>query len=132
MWTYKGTKIDSHADLHPDCTDFVYMITFEGGSKYIGKKAVRAVRKCPPLKGKVRCRRLLKNLPFIKYQGSFEHSENMTPIQKDILYQCKSRKTSTYLEMITLVNTDAIFKTSYINQNISGTFFNNSLDGLIL
>jgi hypothetical protein len=131
MWTYKGTKIDSHDDLDPRCTDFVYMITFEGGMKYIGKKAVRAVRKCPPLKGKVRCRRLLKNLPFIKYQGSFEDASTWTPIQKDILFQCSSRKTSTYLEMVKLVNTDAIFKSSYINENIGGTFFKNSLDGLI-
>jgi hypothetical protein len=33
--------------------------------------------------------------------------------------------------MVKLVNTDAIFKTSYINENIGGTFFKNSLDGLI-
>jgi len=131
MWTYKGKKIESHDDLYPECTDIVYVITFEGGVQYIGKKAVRAMRKYPPLKGKQRCRRKMKNLPFINYCGTFENVKNLTATHKDILYQCSSRKTSTYLEMVTLVDTDAIFKQRFINENISGTFFKNSLDGLL-
>lgn len=131
MWTYRGDPICSHDDLHPDCTDIVYVITYGDKRMYIGKKAVRAKRKYPPLKGKVRCRRLMKNLPFIKYQGSHELSAELVPISKTILFQCSQRKAATYLEMEFLVESRAIFRTEYINENISGTFFRNSLDGLI-
>ena len=131
MWEYKGTKIESHEDLEEGCTDIVYCITFEGNVCYIGKKAVRAKRKYPPLKGKKRCRRLWKNLPFENYCGSFDNVEDLTPIKKEVIYQCSSRKTATYLEVVLLVESDAIFKDRFINENISGTFFKNSLDGLI-
>ena len=42
MWHYKDKKIESHEDLHPECTDFVYLITYESGKMYIGKKTVRS------------------------------------------------------------------------------------------
>lgn len=130
MWTYEGKLIESHDDLHPDCTDFVYVITYEDGRKYIGKKAVRAVRKRPPLKGKKRNRRILTNLPFINYQGSHATAKELTPIFKQIVYQCSKRKTSSYLEIDLIVTEKAIFKDEYINEHF-GTFFSNSLDGLI-
>ena len=132
MWIYKGKEIESHDDLHPDCTDFVYLITFDTGHSYIGKKCVRSIRRKPPLKGYKRNRRIMTNHKFDNYQGSFDGAGGMTPIQKNILYQCSSRKASTYLEMKVLVETGAIFKDCYINENIGGTFFRNSLDGLIL
>ena len=131
MWEYKGCKIESHDDLLPGCTDIVYVISFDEGVQYIGKKAVRSMRKYPPLKGKKRCRRLLKNLPFENYCGSFENVEDLTPIKKEILYQCSSRKTSTYLEVVVMIESDALFRDRFINENISGTFFKNSLDGLL-
>ena len=31
MWIYKDKEINSHDDLHPDCTDIVYLLTFESG-----------------------------------------------------------------------------------------------------
>ncbi|MCP4489797.1 MAG: hypothetical protein GY820_21140 [Gammaproteobacteria bacterium] len=130
-WEYNGNKIESHDDLYPECTDFVYVITFEGGAMYIGKKAVRAMRKYPPLKGKKRCRRKMKNLPFENYCGSFDNVKNFTPVKKEILYQCSSRKSATYLEVATLIGLNAIFNDCFINENISGTFFKNSLDGLL-
>lgn len=131
MWTYKGKEINGHADLHPDCTDFVYVITYDDGRMYIGKKAVRAMRKYPPLKGKKRSRRKMKDLPFVKYKGSHGLAANLTPVTKEIVFQCSQRKAATYLEIYLLVEHDAIFRKSFINENISGTFFSNSLDGFI-
>lgn len=132
VWTYKGKEINGHADLHPECTDFVYMIKYDDGRFYIGKKAVRAVRKYPPLKGYKRCRRKMKNLPFVKYQGSHELAADLVPVEKEIMYQCSQRKAATYMEMHMLVEHNAIFRENYLNENISGVFFRNSLDGLII
>lgn len=131
MWTYKDRLIDSHEDLFPECTDFVYVITYSNGQKYIGKKAIRAVRRKPPLKGYKRNRRIMTDLPFNNYQGSFEGAKDLKPVKKDIYFQCSSRKTSTYLEMALLVHHRAIFEERFINENIGGTFFSNSLDGLL-
>jgi hypothetical protein len=50
MWIYNDEKIESHDDLHPDCTDIVYILYYSDGRMYIGKKAVRAIRRKPPLK----------------------------------------------------------------------------------
>ena len=131
IWMFNGGKILSHDNLHPECTDIVYVITYSNQLKYIGKKAVRAMRKYPPLKGKKRCRRKMKDLPFANYQGSHEKAKEMTAVTKQIIYQCSQRKTATYLEAQLLFKHEAIFSDKYINENISGTFFKNSLDGLI-
>jgi len=131
MWIFHGNPIESHDDLHPDCTDFVYVIEYDNGRLYIGKKAVRAIRRKPPLKGKKRNRRIMTNLPFLNYQGSHEKAKELTAVNKEILFQCRSRKAATYLEMELLVENEAIFLDKFINENISGTFFKNSLDGLI-
>jgi len=131
MWTYNGKPIDSHDDLHPDCTDFVYVITFDNKSRYIGKKCIRSIRLKPPLNGYKRNRRIMTNHKFDNYQGSFDGASEMVATHKEILYQCSTRKAATYMEMAELVVTDAIFKKTFINENISGTFFKNSLDGWI-
>jgi len=130
MWVYKDKEIHSHDDLLPECTDIVYEITYECGSKYIGKKAVRSMRLKPPLKGKKRKRRIMTNLPFIKYEGSHD-VEELVIARKEILYQCATRKASTYLECALLFHFNAIFEDEYINKNINGKFFDNDLDGLL-
>lgn len=130
MWVYKGKEIHSHEDLLPECTDFVYEITYTDGRKYIGKKAVRSIRKKPPLKGKKRARRVLTNLPFVNYEGSHE-VEGLVIKEKEIIYQCSTRKATAYLETALLFHYDAIFDPAYINSNIGGKFFSNDLNGLI-
>ena len=131
MWIYKNKQINSHDDLLPDCTDFVYMIYYSNGQKYIGKKTVRSKRKKPPLKGKKRCRRIMTKLPFVNYEGSSDLPAGLVITKKEILYQCGAKKAATYLEAALLFHHDAIFDPMYLNENISGTFFNNSLDGLL-
>jgi len=131
MWTYLGKPVASHDDLLPGCTDFVYWITFTNGKHYIGKKTVRSVRKKPPLKGKKRNRRVLTNIPFIKYVGSSEAVEGLLPASKEILYQCSTKKAATYLETALMFHHDVLFDPAFLNQNISGTFFDNDLKGLL-
>ena len=131
MWEFNGNPINSHDDLHPECSDFVYIITYSNQRMYIGKKAVRAIRRKPPLKGYKRNRRIMTNLPFVNYQGSHEKAKEYTVVKKEIIYQCSKRKAATYLEAELLFKHKAIFLHKFINENISGVFFSNSMDGLL-
>ena len=130
MWIYENEEINSHHDLMPECTDIVYQIWYTNGKTYIGKKAVRAIRKKPPLAGKKRARRVMTNLPFIDYEGSHT-KEGYTVDKKEILYQCSSRKTSTYIEAALLFEKDVLFTNTYLNDNILGKFYPNDLKGLL-
>jgi hypothetical protein len=131
MWVYKGAQVNGHDDLRPGCTDFVYIIHYVGGKKYIGKKTVRSVRKKPPLAGKKRSRRIMTDLPFVKYEGSPMGSCSLQIDRKEILYQCRGKKAATYLEAALLFYYDAIFNPEYLNENIIGKFYDNDLNGLI-
>ena len=128
MWIYKEKEINGHVDLHPRCTDFVYLVTDQDGRQYIGKKTIRSIRKKPPLKGKKRARRVMTDLPFMDYAGS--HTKECGEIvEKEILYQCSTKKAATYLETALLFHHDAIFDPHFLNTNISGRFFPNDLSG---
>lgn len=131
MWTYNDQQVVTHDELLPGCISFVYIITYTNGQKYFGKKTVRSIRRKPPLKGKKRNRRILTNLPFVNYEGSFETEEELEVESKIILYQCSSVKAATYLETALLFHYDAIFDPAYLNKNINGKFFDNDLNGLL-
>lgn len=136
MWIYRGKEIHSHDDLMADCTDFVYVITYESGKKYIGKKTVRSLRRLKPTKAQLKIRKNykrveVKNLPFVDYVGSSKEVENEVVKSKEILYQCSTKKAATYIECAILFGEHAIFSDEYLNLNISGTFFDNDLEGLL-
>jgi len=131
MWIYNDKEVHNHDDLLPGCTDFVYIIQYTNGQRYIGKKCIASKRKKPPLKGKKRCRRIMTRLPFVKYEGSHETADGLTIETKEILYQCSTKIAATYLEAALMFHHDAIFDPCYLNENISGTFYDNSLNGLL-
>jgi len=135
-WTYKGKEILSHEDLPEECTDFVYELTFTDNTKYIGKKTIRSMRRLKPTQAQLRVRKNykrieLKNLPFVNYVGSSSENEGKTVQSKEILYLSSNKKTASYIEAATLFGNNAIFTDEYNNKNISGVWFDNSLDGLI-
>ena len=136
MWIYQGKEILTHDDLLPGCTDFVYMIQYANGQRYIGKKNVMSVRRLKPTKKQLKIRKnyvrkeLVKH-KFVDYIGSHEVPTDLIIECKEILYQCSTKKAATYLEAALMFHHDAIFDPCYLNENISGTFFNNSLDGLL-
>jgi len=129
-WVYKGRIVENHDDLLIECTDIVYLITYADGMKYLGKKAVRSMRRKPPLKGKKRNRIILTNLPFQKYVGSHE-SETADILSREILYQCKYRKSSTYIEAALLFEYDAVSDPMFLNENILGKFFARDVTGIL-
>lgn len=130
-WTYKGSVIRSHDDLHPDCWAFVYILEFENDLFYIGKKNVRTKAKLPPLKGKARVRRVEKPMKFLNYTGSSKSIDGHVLVKKEILYQCSSVKTATYIEAALLFEHDAIFSDKFLNENILGTFYSKDIQGIL-
>ncbi len=136
VWLYKGGEIWSHNDLHPKCTDFVYLLHFDDNTFYVGKKTVRSIRRLKPTKEQLAIRKNyvrkeMKDLPFINYVGSSSENEGKVVIKKEILYMSSNKKTASYIEVSELFLRDAIFSEKYTNKNISGVWFDNSLDGLL-
>jgi len=74
---------------------------------------------------------VITNKPFINYEGSSSENKDEILVSKKILYLSSTKKTATYIEMVLLVEAGVPFSDDYTNKNISGTFFDNSLDGLI-
>ena len=170
MWTYEGKEVNSHDDLDPLCTNFVYVIHYTNGQAYIGKRTVRSMSILPVLKTKVRdegnliTRHILRgddgkiitskaakkaarlagvkakaelfeevftDKPFIKYEGSSEETKGLVIAAKEIIYQCSTKQTSSYLEEMLLFEESAVVSPDYINANVGGRYFDSCLDGLI-
>jgi hypothetical protein len=137
MWECVDKKILSHEDLHKECVSIVYELEFEDGTLYIGKLVVRSMRRLKPTKAQLAIRKNykrveLKNIPFVNYTGSSEEVKGKIAVRKEILHQCSNKKTATYLEAKELFTANVLYNDSYLNKNISGVYFENSLDGLIL
>jgi len=135
-WIYEDKEVHGHEDLDPLCTDFVYIIHYTNGQAYIGKKRVRAERRLKPTKAQLAIRKNyvrkeVKDLPFVNYEGSCKETGCLEIASKEIVYQCSAKQTASYLEMYLLVTENALFDPLYLNANVSGTYFNNCLDGLI-
>ena len=135
-WSYNGMIIESHKDLHKKCSDIVYELKFSDETKYIGKRVVRSMRRLKPTKKQLAIRKNykrieFKDIPFKDYEGSSSENEGKTLVSKEILYQCSTKKTATYIEAALLFDLGVLFTDEYNNKNISGTFFDTSLDGLI-
>lgn len=136
MWLYNGKEIYSHDDLLPECTAFVYEITYVDGRKYLGQKTVKSIRRKKPTKAQLDkrknyVRKEWVNLPFVNYEGSLDKSECPEILSKEILYQCKGKKAATYLETALLFEYNAIIKDTHLNKNILGKFFDCDLVGLL-
>ena len=135
-WLYRDKEILKHSDLDDRCTDFVYEISYEDGTKYIGKKTVRANRRVQPTKAQLAIRKNYKrvehkDIPFAKYIGSSSENEGKTVVKKEIIFQCSNKQTASYLEVKLLFITGAIEQDGYNNKNISGRYFDNCLSGLL-
>jgi len=136
MWVFEGKPITCHADLFKECRDIVYVLTYESGKQYIGKKTVRSIRKLKPTKAmlakrKNAVRRELVDVPFMSYEGSSKDTEGEIVVSKEILHQSSNKLTATYLESYYLFREDVIVNDAYLNQNIGGKFFDSALNGLL-
>ncbi len=108
-----------------------HILRDEEGKIIVGK-AARKTARARGLKAKAELyEEVVTDKPFMGYEGSSKETEGYVIARKDIIYQCAGKKTATYLEAMLLFNENAIFDDQYLNSNILGTMFDNSLDDLI-
>ncbi len=102
MWSYKGEEFTS--EMIGDNIGFVYIVTDPWGKKYIGKKGFFSKVTKPPLKGKKRKRRSLKESDWKTYCGSSEtvklivEENGLDHFKREIIHLCKSKGVMSYME----------------------------------
>ena len=136
-WTFNGEKIVNHSCLPIECVAIVYVIRYDDGLNYIGQKVVRSERRLKPTKAQLAIRKNykrveVKDLPFKDYTGSSKENAGRTIVSKEILAMTSNKRTASYIETKLLMKYGAIESNDkFSNQNISGRYFDNCLDGLI-
>ncbi len=121
-WKYRGKIINSIEDIKGlnlpfVVIGFVYEVQYNPtGEKYVGKKVLSFNRKLPPLKGKKRPRRVVKESDWKSYCGS-----------NKILQFCSSKKQLTFYETLWQFNKKVLEDAKYLNENILGKFYKKDL-----
>lgn len=139
-WEFKNKPVTSLDDIPKGVIGFVYLLYFEDGTKYIGKKNLFSKTTLPALKnGTIRpyATRIYKNVnkkrtPFDvvtkesnwkTYKGSSKNTKNITPIKRKILRYAISKMELTYLETKYLFVLGALESDTYLNDNVLGKFY---------
>lgn len=114
-WKYKGKEFTS--DMIGDYVGFVYAVTdTTNGMKYIGQKRFWSIIRLPPLKGKKRKRRIVKESDWKTYYGSSDNVklvlEEKGPdnFEREILHLCYSKGMLNYEELREQVERGVLFK----------------------
>lgn len=123
-WTHAGKEV---TELPEGTVGFVYMIVYEGGKRYIGKKLARSLRKKPPLKGmrKNARRMVMTEHNWKDYLGSSKDTEGYVPVAKYIITFCTTKRLLTYYEAKYQFQFDVLQDERYLNRNILGTMYRN-------
>lgn len=125
-WQTKNGSLESE-DLKDDWVGFVYLITNKkNGRKYVGKKFFWRTLKLPPLKGKTRKRKVVKESDWKDYWGSSNDlkadiekygKDNFT---REILHFCISKTELSYMELKEQVDRGVLLTDMYYNDFIGG------------
>ncbi len=120
MWMYRGKEFTS--DMIGDQVGFVYVITrLSDGKKYVGKKLFISNRSLPPLKGKKRRRRVVKESDWMTYYGSSEEVKGLVEelgpesFKREILHLGCSKSELSYLEAKEQFDRGVLLDESYYN-----------------
>lgn len=146
---YKKDTISSIEDLPKGTIGFVYVLTYESGMKYIGRKYIHSVVTLPirkngdkrtglrgyissVIKPRKKQEVVTKESDWVDYSGS----SDLVPltdmiIHKEILHVCSDKNCISYLEEKELFNRDAVIDPMYYNKSIQRRHFDNAIDGLL-
>ena len=119
-WIHNDKEITSHDDFTDDVVGFIYRIDYSCGKSYVGKKLVRSERRLKPTKAQLAIRKNykrveMKNLPFVKYNGSSKNTSGLKIAKKEIIELCSSKIDLTYCETKWLFRFDVLFDDMFLN-----------------
>lgn len=126
MWVWDNNEIKEIGDLPEDCIGFIYKITNVNTKEYyIGKKNIYSHKTLPPLKGKKRKRRVIKEMKWQEYQSSNDLVKTWNPneIKKEILRFCFTKKGLTYYELKEQFIHGVLEDPLSVNFNLLGKFY---------
>jgi len=137
MWLYKGNEFTSE-DIG-DNAGFVYLIeNLETGQLYLGKKVFWSKRTLPPLKGKKRKRKVIKESDWKSYWSSSKSLKESVQqlgegkFRRTILSLHKTRSMLNYAELCEQILRDVLHarlpngERMYINDNIDRVYYNSN------
>jgi hypothetical protein len=128
-WTYQGSVVE---ELPEDCTGFVYIITnLVSGRKYIGKKLAKFSKttyKTITLKNGKKKKKKIRSKIDSDWQEYYGSSVELTKdidtlgkenFSREILYYCKSKAETSYVEARTQFDLKVLESDEYYNGQIS-------------
>lgn len=120
MWIYNGEQFTS--EMIGNNLGFVYCLTDTvNGKKYIGKKKFWSKITRPPLKGKTRKRREIKESDWQNYFGSSTETQALVEefgadrFHREILHLCETAGIMGYLELKEQMDRQVLLDDSYYN-----------------
>lgn len=130
MWLFDNKEINTIDDLPEDCIGFIYKITnLKTDEYYIGKKNIYSHKTLPPLKGKKRKRKVIKEMRWQEYQSSNDLVKTwpIDEIKKEILRFCFTKKGLTYYELKEQFSYGVLEDPLSVNFNLLGKFYKRDL-----
>lgn len=135
MWLYNEKVVSSIEDMPDGSIGFIYRVTHvKSGKQYIGKKSLWHNRTLPPLKGKKRKRKVVKESDWQTYYGSqdeikqlVKESQDTLDFTREIIIFGKTKKQLTYYEAKILFSEGVLESDKYLNSNILGKFYRKDL-----
>ena len=134
QWLWEGNHIKDE-EIPESAVGFIYMIEhIPTGKYYIGKKNLKAKRTLPPLKGKKRKRKVIKESDWKKYMSSNQWIKEEVSnggeenFKKKILQFCYSAKALTYYELYWQFKYNVLADENSLNDNLLGKFFRKDLE----
>lgn len=136
MWYYGDEEFTS--DMIGEYVGFVYCITDlnNDNKKYIGKKNFYSTRRLPPLKGKTRKRKVVKESDWQDYFGSSDEvkelveSHGRDSFRREILHLCNSKGEMSYLEAKEQFDREVLLSDEYYNGIINCKIHRSHVRGL--
>jgi len=120
MWIYNGEQFTS--EMIGNNLGFVYCLTDTvNGKKYIGKKKFWSKITRPPLKGKTRKRREIKESDWQNYFGSSSETQALVEefgasrFHREILHLCETAGIMGYLELKEQMDRQVLLDDNYYN-----------------
>ena len=117
---------------------FIYQLTYDDGSMYVGKKSFISTRKKPFGKKKLaevtdarkkKYEVIVTDSNWREYEGSCKNIGSRKLVSKEIIHLCKAKQDLSYWENYYLYKMKVLFDIFYLNENIEGRYFAGRLTG---